>query len=206
MTSDAELLTAWRGGDEHAGEVLVTRHYAAIERFFINKAREHAGDLIQRTFLVLLEVRERIHEGSDVRRYLFGIARNVLHNHFRSVYRDERLDFQTRSIEDLNPSASTLVLENQQSQQLLQALRQIPLDLQIVLELYYWEEMKAVELAALLEIPEGSVRTKIRRAKEKLADELKRLARSGDLQQTQSNLDTWARALREQLAPAKPKS
>jgi RNA polymerase sigma-70 factor (ECF subfamily) len=204
MASDAELLTAWRAGDERAGELLVTRHYVAIERFFINKARAHAGDLIQRTFLVLLEARERIHGDGDVRRYLFGIARNVLHDHFRSVCREDgRLDFGSRSVDDLSPTPNTLILHNQRAQQLLEALRRIPLDLQIVLELYYWEDMTAPELAVVLAIPQASVRTRIRRAKQKLARELSRIASAGAVEQTQSDLDAWARAVREQLASAK---
>lgn len=205
MKTDFELLVAWRAGDERAGERLVVRHYAAIERFFLNKARDDAGDLIQRTFLVLLEargkIRERGDDGQDVRRYLFGIARNILLNHFRRVRRDgARLDFATRSVEDISPTPNTWIAAGRRSQTLLQALRRIPLDLQIVLELYYWEELKARELAEVLGMPEGSVRTKIRRAKQLLERELKRLARTPrELQETLSNLDSWARQVREHL-------
>ncbi|MEM9456275.1 MAG: sigma-70 family RNA polymerase sigma factor [Myxococcota bacterium] len=200
-----DLLKAWRAGDERAGELLVTRHYAAIERFFVNKAHDHASDLLQRTFLTLVEVQERIDERRDLRRYLFGIARNVLLNHVRSVHRDgERLDFGTRSIQDLSPTPNTLLLESQRSQRLLEALRRIPLELQIVLELYYWEDLTAAELSTLLEIPQGSVRTKIRIAKEKLAREMTRLAPSPNLEPAASNLDSWARAVREQLVGTKP--
>jgi len=201
---DGELLVSWRGGDERAGEVLVRRHYSAIERFFINKAHDHAADLIQRTFLALLEARDRIRDG-DVRRYLFGIARNVLLDHIRRVVRtDRRIDFGTHSVQDLSPTPSTQFRNNQRAQQLLDALRQIPLELQIVLELYYWEDMSARELAEALDIPEGSVRTKIRMAKEKLARKMKILARDGDLRQTAATLDSWAREVREQLVQGRP--
>lgn len=199
LMDDVELLTAWRAGDERAGERLVKRHYAALERFFVNKAREQAVDLLQRTFLILLEVRDRIQEGGDVRRFLFGIARNVLLDHIRAVYRDgRRTDFGTQSIQDLSPTPNTLILENRRSQELLEALRRLPLDLQIVIELYYWEDMTAPELSKVLEIPEGSVRTKIRRAKEKLAQEL---SRGMDVHDTAASLDGWARDVRAQLSP-----
>ena len=209
MNTDIELLTAWRTGDERSGKRLVVRHYAALERFFLNKARDDARDLIQRTFLVLLEARDKIQErgqggqqdGQDVRRYLFGIARNLLLEHFRGVRRDgARLDFGTHSVEDLSPTPSTWLAEGRRSQSLLQALRRIPLELQVVLELYYWEELTAHELAQILGMPEGSVRTKIRRAKQLLERELSRLARSPqELRETLSDLDTWARQVREHL-------
>lgn len=200
-----EMLIAWREGDERAGQRLVMRHYAPIERFFLNKARDAAGDLIQRTFLTLLEVRDkveaRIGDGQDVRRYLFGIARNVLLAHFRGVRRNQgHFDSSSHSVEDISPGAHTWVVKNQRSQQLLQALRRLPLDQQIVLELYYWEDLRARELAEILAMPEGSVRTLIRRAKQQLEHELERLARSpAELRQTLSSLDSWAREIRAHL-------
>ncbi len=205
MSTDIELLSAWAAGDERAGERLVMRHYGAIERFFLNKARDDANDLIQRTFLQLLENRTKVEaragDGRDVRRYLFGIARNILLEHLRRGRKQgERFDFATHSIVDLSPGADSWISKGRRSHQLLQALRQIPLESQLVLELYYWEDLKARELAEILEMPEGSVRTNIRRAKQQLQREIERLAESPQqLQETLSNLDSWARQIREHL-------
>ncbi len=200
-----KLLSARRRGDDQAGERLLLRHYAPIERFFLNKARDSAKDLIQRTFLVLLEVRHKINaregDGEDVRRYLFGIAPNTLLTHFRSVRRTrERVDPSSHSVEDLSPGAHAWIVRNQRAQQLLRALRPLPLDQQIVLELYYWEELKARELAEILQMPEGSVRTVIRRAKQQLGLALGIIACSpAELQETLSSLDSWVRKIREHL-------
>ena len=80
---------------------------------------------------------------------------------------------------------------------LLEALRSIPLDHQIALELYYWQEMTAAELAAVLDIPEGTIRSRLRRAKHLLEEQLAELAQSPDLlETTMANLDEWARNLR----------
>ena len=90
---DAQLLSAWREGDEDAGEVLFERFYDGLSRFFRNKAGEHAPDLIQRTFLVLLETQGRMREGTTFQAYLFGVARNILLEHYRGKRRDgERFD------------------------------------------------------------------------------------------------------------------
>jgi hypothetical protein len=49
--NDAELLEAWRGGDQRAGEKLFDRHAESVARFFENKTGDRAEDLVQATFL-----------------------------------------------------------------------------------------------------------------------------------------------------------
>lgn len=201
MKEDRELLMAWRRGNEDAGVELFERHYERVSRFFRNKASEHAPDLVQRTFLVCLETRGRIREGTSFRCYLFGVARNVLFEHYRKRRREsDRLDFTERSVMDIAPTPTSLLAREQESQILLQALRQIPIESQLILELYYWESMRARDIAAVLAVPEGTARTRIRRAKQLLERELEALARSPQvLQSTVSNLEGWARKLRDQM-------
>ena len=83
---------------------------------------------------------------------------------------------------------------------LLEALRRIPLDHQVVLELYYWEKLTAAEVGNVVGVPEGTARTRIRRAKQLLEQEMGKLSESKDqLHTTIANLDNWAASLREQL-------
>ncbi len=201
MKDDRELLLAWRAGNEDAGVELFERHYERVSRFFRNKAGEAAPDLVQRTFLVCLETRGRMREQTSFRCYLFGVARNVLFEHYRRRRREsDRLDFAERSVQDLAPTPTSLLAREQESQILLQALRQIPMESQVILELYYWENMRARDIAGVLEVPEGTARTRIRRAKQLLERELEALARSPQvLHSTVSNLEIWARRLRDQM-------
>ena len=48
-------------------------------------------------------------------------------------------------------------------------LRSIALELQIVLELHYWEQCSVAEIAAALELPEGTVKSRLRRGREQCA-------------------------------------
>lgn len=66
---DVALLQAWREGDGHAGDALVTRHYKSVLRFFELRTRA-AEDLTQRTFLACVEGRDRIQLANGFRAYL----------------------------------------------------------------------------------------------------------------------------------------
>ena len=109
-------------------------------------------------------------------------------------------DFAEISLDDLSPSPSAVIAVHEEQRLLLEALRRIPLDCQVVLELYYWEDMVAPELAEVLGIPEGTARSRLRRARELLNQKMRLLARSPSLLKTTlSDLEHWVRSLREQL-------
>jgi RNA polymerase sigma factor (sigma-70 family) len=203
VPTDPELLEAWRNGELSAGDELFNRHFAAIHRFFRNKVADgRLEDLVQQTFMACVEGRERFRNDSSFRTYLFGVANNLLRDHYRAQKREpEALDFGKSSAIDVGAGPSTVVGKRREERLLLEALRNIPLDSQIVLELYYWEEMSASQTADVLGIPEGTVRGRVRRAKELLKKELAKLARSPqELETTMGNLELWAAGLRQQMS------
>jgi RNA polymerase sigma-70 factor (ECF subfamily) len=201
MSSDADLLEAWRSGDRAAGEQLFERHFDAVARFFRNKVDRGIDDLIQRTFLACVESKDRFRGDSTFRTFLFGVAHNVLGKHFRSKKRHgDRIDFGVTSVHDISPSPSVIVARHREQQVLLQGLRRIPLESQIVLELYYWEKLTAADVAQVVGVPEGTAKTRIRRAKQLLEQEMGKLISSKDqLESTVANLDSWAAGLRDQV-------
>lgn len=200
MHGDVELLDAWKGGDKQAGAALFERHYPGVLRFFHNKAGDQGKDLIQRTFLRCLEARDRILPGSSFRAYLFGVARNVLLEHFRGLKRDgERLDEMQSTVQDLSPGPTpgSLLSRKREVRLLLHALRKLPIDLQITLELFYWEGMAAGEIGEAFAVPEGTVRTRLRRARQLLEAEIANTAASPlELQSTMNGLAGWVAEIR----------
>jgi RNA polymerase sigma factor (sigma-70 family) len=137
---DRELLQAWRGGDQRAGARLFERHASSVAFFFRNKLTGGVEDLVQQTFLGLVEGRERIEQGASVRAYLFGIANKLLLKHLRTLTRAPSFDPGVDSVAELDPGPSTLLGRKQEQRLLLEGLRRIPVDHQVALELYYWEE------------------------------------------------------------------
>jgi RNA polymerase sigma factor (sigma-70 family) len=198
VTSDAELFEQWSAGDEAAGEELFRRYFDAIARFFRNKATDDWPELVQKTFLTCVEARASFRGDGSFRSFLFGIAYRQLLRCYRDRGND-RIDLTERSVHDLDPTASACVAKREEERLLLAALRRIPLEYQVVLELHYWEEMPATACAEVLELPVGTVKTRLRRARELLDRELAKLAEGPVLESTTSRLDEWAAGLRRQL-------
>jgi RNA polymerase sigma-70 factor (ECF subfamily) len=175
VSTDFELLAAWRAGDLEAGNVLVRRHFLSLYVFVRAKAPEMADDLIQRVWEACVAARDRIDERGSFKAYLYGIARRQLVYWFRERRRDrEHVDTMSESIAQLTGSPSREVALRQEQHAILEALRELPLDLQIALELYYWEDLSVGEVASVLEVPEGTIKSRLHRARELLRERLAR--------------------------------
>lgn len=167
VVDDDAWVARWREGDLEAGEALIERHYDAVVRFFRTKTNVGVDDLVQRTFLVCAERLATYAALGTFRAFLFGIARNVLFEHLRGKARDRRPDavIGTSAIVDLSPGVQTNAFRRETQRALVDALQRMPLDLQLVLELYYWEELEVAELALALGVPEGTVKSRLHRAR-----------------------------------------
>lgn len=198
VASDEELLQAWRRGDTDAGEALFERHFDAVMRFFRNKLDEGPEELVQKTFLACVESRDRFRGDASFRTFLFAVAHNVLKNHFRSRRRrGVEIDFTAESVWGLAPSPSAIVARHRNHQLLFEALRRIPVEAQVALELHYWEGLTGAEIAQVLDVPLGTAKTRLRRARQLLGDALQQLAQVEALDMSGVDLDEWAKSLRE---------
>lgn len=178
--SDAQLYEAWGRGDRSAGEVLIARYYDALERFFATKAAT-VDDLIQETLLTCAESATRFRGEGTFRSFLYGVARNVLREHIRRRVRDGSApDFGASSIIDLQPGVATVASQRDEQRQLVFALQRLPVDLQMLLELYYWEELSVDELGVALDIPAGTVKSRLHRARDLLRETMNVLPPSDD--------------------------
>ncbi len=172
---DRELLRAWIGGDRAAGDALVVRHFDAVCRFFRTKLGDDVEDLVQRTFLDLLETAGTT-EIESVRAMVFTIAHRRLLDHLRGLYRGPSDQLTSLSVADLGTSPSSALGRTEEARLLHQALRRISLEHQVVLELAYWEELPGAEIAAIVGISENTVRSRLARAREALREQLEILA------------------------------
>lgn len=166
MTSDFELLEAWRTGDSTAGNELFRRHFRSLARFFINKVDEdEVEDLIQRTLLACVESRDNFRRQSSFRTYLFAVARNELLMFFRRARGRKVVDLSSNSVIALGTSPSRAAVRAQEQRRLFDALRELTADQQTLLELHYWEGLQGPELAEVLGVDPTTVRTRLHRTR-----------------------------------------
>lgn len=198
MHTDAELLDAWATGDTMSGSRLFDRHYSSIYRFFANKlsAPSEIEDLVQQSLMACVESRVNFRGEASFRTFLFGIARNVLLRYLRDA-RKHRVDEASTSLADCGLGVSTVLHLRREQQLLLTALRHIPIDSQIVLEMSYWEQMPAREIGEALGESEAAIRGRLRKAKLELRGALEGLARTrSELDSTIDGLEQWAEGVR----------
>ena len=199
--SDGELLERWRSGDAVSGETLFERYYDMVERFFLNKVAGGVQDLVQETFMRCVEGRERIRDHDRFRTYMFAIAYNVLTAYLRERYRSDRaIDLSEISMCDVAPGPGSLIARQREHRLLIEALRAIPIDDQVILELHYWEQLTTHEMAEVIGVPLGTARGRLQRARAKLEEAMQRLAESPEhLVSTLARLDDWAAECRERM-------
>ncbi len=199
--TDHDLLFRWRAGDGEAGSRLVRSHSDAMRRFFANKVPDVAEDLSQQTFLAALESADRYEPTRSFRAYLLGIANNVLLMHVRKRFRGDRASERSyMTSEGMSPSPSLVVARQQEICVLLQVLRTIPLERQVLLELYYWEGLSVAEIASALELEVGTVKSRLFRARAQLRTQMEELASAGGARDADPDaLEAWDEAVRSGL-------
>ena len=199
--TDTDLLHKWRSGDRQAGHELFERHYDGISRFFHSKVGPECDDLIQDTFYGCLKGLERFRGDASVRTLLFAIARNKLLDHLWRLRRDrERFDPSCTSLADIDVETPTgMRARRDQDKLLLAALRTLPIDTQLMIELHYWEEMPYKEIVEVLGMPEGTIKSTVHRARKTLEKRITELAESKEqLESTRQGLQRWAERLRDE--------
>lgn len=179
---DAALLAAWCEGDLDAGDRLLKSAFPRLYRFLFNKIGEDTPELIQQIMLACVEHRDKLEDCVNFEAYLLRMARNKLYDFLRKRGRDrEELPGELPSVHDLGTSVASLLGRQSRELKVLSALRTLPTDLQVVLELHYWNELSMREISDVIEAPMGTVKSRMRRARVEFENILRTSDISADL-------------------------
>jgi RNA polymerase sigma-70 factor (ECF subfamily) len=159
---------------------LVDAHYAALYRFALSLARREADacDLVQQTFYVWATKGHALRQQAKAKTWLFTTL-------YREFLRGRRRDQRVQSIEDLPPGEQDVAAEvvdqlrSMDAQQVVAALQQVDETFRAPLTLFYLEDFSYLEIAALLEVPVGTVMSRLSRGKAQLRSALTKAAAGG---------------------------
>lgn len=196
MADDRELLARWAQGRQRAGDKLARRNYPSLHRFFELKAPEAADDLTQATMLACLEAHARYQGDAPFKSYLFGIARRQLLLYLRSKERHERmLGFRQAQGPDTVLTPSRCAALRQEQTAMLLGLTSLTVQLQMTVQLYYWEGMKVADIARVFAVPPSTITTRLARARQLV----RKRVESGPLRRKASavseDFERWLRSL-----------
>jgi RNA polymerase sigma factor (sigma-70 family) len=163
--SDASLIAS--SEPQEFAEVF-DRHWAAIHAYCTSRAGAAGEDIAAETFRLAFDRRARYDQRlQDARPWLYGIAINLLRHHFRGNQRGDRAGRKVLALAELDSVPEPLEqLEAQMlGPELTAALESLqPIDREALL-LLAWAELDYQEIARALEVPIGTVRSRIHRAR-----------------------------------------
>lgn len=184
LDSDAELVRRCNGGDESAWEALLQIHARRVYNLcyrFTGRFQD-AEDLTQEVFIKIFQtLRTYDQTQATFAIWLNRIARNHLIDHYRRTKKDRAtfpLDDYLPVIEQ-KPSSERHPLAQvelrERSQQVQRALNELSPELREAVILRDFQDLDYPEIAQVLRIPEGTVKSRISRGRRELASALKRI-------------------------------
>ncbi len=155
-------MTSGKDMDRHDLTDLVDRYYVMLYRFAyrLSGSAADAEDIIQQTFLTACIKLDQLRDRNSAKSWLFTIALNT----YRKGIRDNtggEVSLEVVS-EPLQPDPRDIELDSEELQQVLQEL---PEEYRTPLILFYFQEFSYKEIAGQLDVPMGTVMSRLARAK-----------------------------------------
>lgn len=146
------------------------RHYNEVLAYCVRRTnRAEADDVTAEVFAVAWRRRDEI-EWPTVRPWLYGIARGVMSNRWRSLRRQDRLAKKMASMAPgSSDSADVVVVRRSQDTEVVGVLRMLKPSDQEILMLAAWEELTGPEVAVVLGISTSAAEQRLHRAKRRFA-------------------------------------
>ncbi len=177
--TEQALVQRWQSGNMDAFDQLYTKHAPAIYRlgWAMLQQAEAAEDVVQETFLRAYKACQRF----DPTRASFGTwLYQIALNYCRSQLRRKRLmtipwlrqTGEPLDLPDPRPGPEGSALRGEYQRLLWSAVQNLSEPLREVVVLHYYMELPAVEIAAMLKCPEGTIYSRLHNARRRLADAL----------------------------------
>lgn len=169
------LLASAKSGDGSAFCALVKPHQNNVYRFILKRINspEDARDLTQQTLLQAHLCLATFNGTSRFSTWLIGIALNLARNHVNRAPKCHFVEYNEANISDIPRVVDAPFLDHQQKIRLgvlARAIETLPADMRECMVLLGMEGRSYEEVAQLLEVPVGTIKSKMSRARQKLRE------------------------------------
>lgn len=152
-------------------ERLVAEHYAALYRFAyrLTGSVHDAEDLTQQAFMAAQQKLGQIRDAASVRSWLFTVLRNAF---LKSCQKKQPVPAGTLQLNMETIPTDPPPQEEIDRERLQQAIGELPPGFRVVLVMFYFENLSYREIAENLDLPIGTVMSRLSRAKGHLRSKL----------------------------------
>ncbi|RCV52802.1 RNA polymerase sigma factor [Marinitenerispora sediminis] len=174
MRTDDDLLAAVAAGDQDALRALYDGHAAAMLRLLrrLTSDRGVAEEILQETWLAVWRSADRFRGEASVRGWLLGVARRQAHNRLRRSEPPAIDVAEAPEPADLGADVEARVLAAAGHDEIMAAIRELPPRLREVVVLALVEELPYRDVAEVLGVPVGTVKSRMSGARARLARSL----------------------------------
>ncbi len=167
--SDAELIDAWRGGDESAAARLVERHGRSVARYLSAAgAGDDVEDLVQETFFRAFRRISGFRGGASFRTWVIAIGANALKDARRRLRRRPEVALETDNVPDEHGDPHSELVGREFEARLQQCVVRLPPMQRDVFLLRAQQEMEYEDIAAALDTTVGAARVHYHHALKRL--------------------------------------
>jgi len=168
---DAFLVASARLGDREAFDLLVRRWNGKLlaHAWRLLRDREGARDSVQEAWAEMVRGLRRLRDDGAFAAWAFRITSRRCARHIGRLRGERQLaeEMAAAPVEDSFAEPSSLDVEA-----LRKAIRILPPEQQVAIALFYLEDMSVAEVAVALDVPAGTVKTRLMHARHKLRDAL----------------------------------
>ncbi|MEZ0250547.1 MAG: sigma-70 family RNA polymerase sigma factor [Methylobacteriaceae bacterium] len=170
--SDEDLIRRIAGGDRAAMQGLYARHATAVFRFLVRIVRDpsRAEDLMSDVFFDVWQQAGRFEGRSTVTTWMLTIARFKALSTLRRRPHEELEPEMAEAIEDEADTPEVTLQKANKAEAMRRCLEALSLEHRTVIDLVYYHELGVEEVAQVLDIPAGTVKTRLFHARKRLSD------------------------------------